>query len=206
MNLSITKYCRIKEKQFSVNGEVVFQNSECNTVQEFLTALYRHNNVNYPKFFKMDNLSKTGFLAVELLLQQTKLYNEDSKKQTGIFISNSSSSLDSDILFQQTIGEEYFPSPSVFVYTLPNIVMGEIAIKHKIYGETTFFVSESFDCKLLCEYVKQTYIDTNLQHAIVGWVEFYKQKCEAFVMLVEKENSSPVLEFSEEIIQKLYKS
>ena len=144
MNLCISKYCSIKNNCFSVNGEVVFANSELSAT-EFLTALYRHEQIGYPKFFKMDYLAKTGFLAADLLLKGTAFYGDSLKQTMGIFLSNNSSSLDTDIAFQKTIGKEYFPSPSVFVYTLPNIVMGEIAIKHKIFGENTFFVSQEFN-------------------------------------------------------------
>ena len=34
-----------------------------------LTGLYAEKVGNYPKFFKMDTLSKLGFLATELLLE-----------------------------------------------------------------------------------------------------------------------------------------
>ena len=42
--------------------------------------------------------------------------------------------------FQETIqhADSYYPSPALFVYTLPNIVTGEIAIRNKYYGETSF--------------------------------------------------------------------
>src|SRR3712207_7060242 len=44
--------------------------------------------------------------------------------------------------YEQTICHraQFFPSPSVFVYTLPNIVTGEIAIRNHYHGETHFFV------------------------------------------------------------------
>jgi len=203
MELSITKYCQIKNNSFSINGESVFSNTDL-SASEFLTALYRHEQVGYPKFFKMDYLSKTGFLAADLLLKDTDFYGDKPKQNLGIFISNKSSSLDTDVAFQQTIGNEYFPSPSVFVYTLPNIVMGEIAIKHKIFGENTFFVNRDFDIKAVCDYVSQAFAESDMQQAIIGWIDYFNQHCEAFVMLVEK-RADGTPNFTQEIIQNLYK-
>ncbi len=203
MNVCISKYCSIKNNCFSVNGEVIFANSELSAT-EFLTALYRHEQLGYPKFFKMDYLAKTGFLAADLLLKDTAFYGDSLKKTMGIFLSNNSSSLDTDVAFQKTIGKEYFPSPSVFVYTLPNIVMGEIAIKHKIFGENTFFVSQEFNDRFVCDYVNQVFVEKDMESAIVGWVELFDQHCEAFLMLVEKKKGS--INFTQEIIHKLYKS
>lgn len=206
MELLIEKYCHLKNKQFSVNGELVYQNTDAKDNHEFLAALYREAKVSYPKFFKMDNLARTGFLASELLLKDTCVYGDIPKTNTAIFVGNGSASLDTDQTFQETIGKEYFPSPSVFVYTLPNIVMGEIAIRHKIFGENTFFVSECFNSQLVFDYVYQNFCETETENAIVGWVEYYQQQCEAFLMLVKKQNGDSRLRFDNETIVKLYNS
>jgi 3-oxoacyl-(acyl-carrier-protein) synthase len=185
MDLSITKYCSIHDKTFSINGEVVFKNNDVALDIDFLSALYREMKISYPKFFKMDALAKTGFIASELLLKDTDLDGDCIKQETGLFFSNKSSSLDTDEKYQQTIGSEYFPSPSVFVYTLPNIVMGEIAIRHKIYGENTFFVSDGFDSENIFNYVSQSFKEGKIKNALVGWVDFYNGIAEATIMIVE---------------------
>lgn len=207
MNLSIQKYCQITDKSVSINGELLFQNSEAKTTHDFLTSIYRELKVGYPKFFKMDNLSKTGLLAAELLLKETTIYGDVPKLKTGIFISNKSGSLDTDEAYQETLGNEYFPSPSVFVYTLPNIVMGEIAIKHKLFGENTFFISENFDSQLVFDYVYQNFLETDMENALVGWIDYHHQQCAACLMLIQKqdEKNKQELEFSIDEIIKLYK-
>jgi hypothetical protein len=208
MQLSITKYCQIKDNSLSINGKKVSISPSTEIAHPFLTQLYRESKVGYPKFFKMDNLAKTGFLAAEFLLRDTAIYGNDSNTATGIFMSNQYASLHTDEAYQTTIGEEYFPSPSIFVYTLPNIVMGEIAIKHKIFGENTFFVSEDFDIQSIVDYVTESFQETEMNFAIVGRVEYYRQHCEAFLMLVERcENKSLIdSEFTVDSIEKLYKS
>lgn len=203
MKLFIHKYCRITNSSLSVNGKLLYQNTEELAPNDFLTSIYREEKVAYPKFFKMDNLSKTGFLAAEMLLKGTTIYGEQPKLKTAMFISNKSASLDTDEAYQKTLGEEYFPSPAVFVYTLPNILMGEIAIKHKLFGENTFFVSELFDYDSIYDYVCETFSDTDIENALVGWIDYYHNDCAAFLMLVEKENKENWIEFSTKEIVKL---
>ena len=102
---------------------------------EFFTAAYRYFNISYAKFFKMDNLCKLGFLASELLLQGKNISEVYRGDEVGLLLSNAGSSIDTDRNHQKSISkrDEYFPSPSVFVYTLANIVIGEICIRHKLF-------------------------------------------------------------------------
>lgn len=207
MKLAITKYGYLNHQSFSINGNVQVSCPDGMSPVEFTTHLYRENKVSYPKYFKMDHLSRLGFLMADLLLKDTALYGDHPKLQTGIFLNNHSASLDTDQDYQDTLGAEYFPSPAVFVYTLPNIVMGEIAIKHKIYGENTFFVSETFDIQSLFDYVYQSFNQTKMENALVGWVEYYKGNMEAFMMLVSKDmHQTRDTNFTVETITNLYKS
>lgn len=104
-----------------------------------LVDLYRTNIGDYPKFFKMDPLSRLGFVVTELLLK------ESLKADYGILLFNRSSSLADDMVFQATIQDRnnWFPSPALFVYTLPNIVTGEIAIRNHFQTETNFMVLDA---------------------------------------------------------------
>ena len=62
--------------------------------------------------------------------------------EMGMLLANAASSLHTDIRHQQLIDREgdQAASPAVFVYTLPNVVSGEICIRHKIQGETNLFL------------------------------------------------------------------
>ena len=48
----------------------------CN--EQNLTDLYRRYVGDYPKFFKMDGLSKLGFVATEMLLKENQLKLEEN--------------------------------------------------------------------------------------------------------------------------------
>ena len=116
----------------------------------FLKKIYYTLDLDYPKFFKMENLCKLGIIGVELLVRKNKdLFSR--KDRVGIILQNKSSSLDSDIKHQEGI-ENNTISPAVFVYTLPNIIIGEISIKHKWQSEGVFFVDKEVDYELLSQY------------------------------------------------------
>ncbi len=144
----------------------------------------------YPKFFKMDKLCKLGVLATEMVVRKAPEISSIPKNETALIFSNSASSLDTDRQYQQSISDRqnYFPSPSVFVYTLPNILLGEIAIKHKITGENAFFVSERFDTKLMHTYTNLLLEKSAASTAICGWVNVDENAADAFVYCVKKPN------------------
>jgi len=156
----------------------------------FLTSLYRTLDLNYPKFFKMDDLSKAGFLVTELLM--SVLTFELDKKSTAVVFFNREASLRSDKHFEETIkdADNFFPSPSVFVYTLPNILSGEVCIRHGFQGESGFYVLENFDEKVITD-ICSDMLATN-SAVICGYVDFTKGYAFARAEIMTKEilNSS----------------
>jgi 3-oxoacyl-[acyl-carrier-protein] synthase-1 len=160
-----------------------------------LTELYKHFVGDYPKFYKMDPLSRLGFLASELLLQAEKK-SFDAKSQSSnlksqssnlksqsspqssvsraVVFFNSSSSIATDRKYMETIAtDNYFPSPSVFLYTLPNIVTGEIAMRNNYHGETSFFILPRRDDGLMNQIALSTFQDREVKSIITGWLDYY---------------------------------
>ena len=150
----------------------------------FLTALYRSLSIDYPKFFKMDNLSKLGFLASELLWAG-EAGRFTPREDLAVVCFNRSSSLDTDRAYQQTIGAgNFFPSPCLFVYTLPNIVTAEIAIRNKLFGETSFYICKEWNAEQTARTVAQTIGANPAQEALVAWLEYGEGTYEAFMMWI----------------------
>jgi 3-oxoacyl-[acyl-carrier-protein] synthase-1 len=169
---------------------------------------FRNLQVDYPKFFKMDNLSKLGFLASEMLLKSSGISSQESidgREDVSVICFNRSSSLEIDMQYQTTIqdNDNYFPSPSLFVYTLPNIVAGEIAIRNKFYGETSFYVCEHFDAKQICRIVNNTFSDRLTTLALVAWVESLGNTHEIFMFLA-KESGEEKMILEENKLNELY--
>ena len=135
------------------------------TGEKMLVELYRRYVNDYPKFFKMDTLSRLGFIASELLLQAECEERFVSRDDRDVILANRSASIKNDNDYIQTIAEDnYFPSPALFVYTLPNIVTGEIAIRNKYLGETSFYILNTpEDIEPLLQSISNS--------AIAGWCE-----------------------------------
>ncbi len=161
--IQIEKEVHIKEGKVLVDNCVFFQ-SETTDTSSFFKELYKSLNINYSKFYKMDMLSKLGFLAAEILLS-----GMEPDEDMAILCANHSSSLNTDIKYQNSIQE--IPSPALFVYTLPNIVIGEISIRHKIYGEHMFFIQPAYNRDFLLNYMSELFESGVTTSAIAAWVE-----------------------------------
>lgn len=140
-----------------------------------LTFLYKQMIGNYPKFYKMDGLSRLGFVASEILLNAEK---GETDKERAIIFFNHSSSIASDRNYKESINDKnnYFPSPSIFVYTLPNIVTGEIAIRNHFHGETSFFILPDKDERMMEEILQASCRDDQSKSFLTGWIDYEDER------------------------------
>ena len=140
-----------------------------------LTSLYKQMIGDYPKFYKMDGLSRLGFVASEILLNAEK---GDTDEERTIIFFNHSSSIASDRNYKESIKDKdnYFPSPSIFVYTLPNIVTGEIAIRNHFQGETSFFILPDKDEKMMEEILQASCRDAQSKSFLTGWIDYEDER------------------------------
>lgn len=140
-----------------------------------LTTLYKQMIGNYPKFYKMDGLSRLGFVASEILLNAEK---GETDKERAIIFFNHSSSIASDRNYKESINDKdnYFPSPSIFVYTLPNIVTGEIAIRNHFHGETSFFILPDKDERMMEEILQASCRDDQSKSFLTGWIDYEDER------------------------------
>lgn len=140
-----------------------------------LTTLYKQMIGNYPKFYKMDGLSRLGFVASEILLNAEK---GETDKERAIIFFNHSSSIASDRNYKESINDKdnYFPSPSIFVYTLPNIVTGEIASRNHFHGETSFFILPDKDERMMEEILQASCRDDQSKSFLTGWIDYEDER------------------------------
>jgi len=197
----ITAHCNIEKNQISLDGEIIF-NSEELLFQDFSKKAYQQFELNYPKFFKMDNLSKLAFLASEIILKGN--LESETENNVALLFANKSSSLDTDVKYQKSISDknEYFPSPAVFVYTLANICMGEISIKNQFKSENCFFIFDTFNSQFMADYGNLLLKTGKAEKVLCAWTELYQEEYQVFMCLVSKEGN---LENTAENLEKLYK-
>ena len=144
------------------------------TGKDLLKALYHQYVGDYPKFYKMDGLSRLGFIASELLLQAEGQERFVPCDDRAVIFFNHSSSIGADRKYLESIAdpENFFPSPSVFVYTLPNIVTGEIAIRNHYYGETSFYILPERSEQQMEAILRASCLDPATRSIITGWLDY----------------------------------
>ncbi|WP_299394016.1 3-oxoacyl-ACP synthase [uncultured Gelidibacter sp.] len=199
----ISSYCHIKNSSVLLDGEPLYS-SPNQEFSAFIKSAAKHVKTNYPKFYKMDHLSKLAFLAADVLLKNADL-SAETEHNIAIILSNRASSLDTDRTYQASIAdpENFFPSPSVFVYTLPNICMGEISIKHQLHSENCFFIFDSFNADHLWINTQSLLKRKKAEKVLCGWVDFDDKNYEAFLYLVEENG---IIAHSPNEIKRLYKT
>lgn len=182
MNSGINHYCKISNGQVILDDKVLFSNEE-KGFNNFIKAVYKHFEIDYPKFYKMDPLCKLSIIATSLLLDNTESEVEDDM---ALLLSNKSSCIDIDVKHQSTIQDEdaYYPSPANFVYTLPNIALGEISIKYKLRSENSFFIFEDFNPEFMVDYANSLIHLNKASSVLCAWVEVNKDNYNAFVYKV----------------------
>ena len=145
-----------------------------------LISLYKQHIGDYPKFYKMDGLCRLAFVASELLLQASRTAETGKAERaeaseltsTDVLIFNRNSSIAADREHIATISDpgNYYPSPSVFLYTLPNILTGEIAIRNGFTGETSLFIAE--DGGVCDEILEASMAFTDASRILAGWIDY----------------------------------
>lgn len=206
-HLAITSYASIRPGRAMLNGQVFYEGLHESGFNGFSRYLYKKLDLLYPRFFKMDDLCKLAFLASEMNWMQNDILNRTSGSQMSVVLSNRSSSLETDRIFYSSIGNEddYFPSPAIFVYTLPNIAIGEVCIKNKITGENAFFIFDQFNAGELFDYVAELLNQNRAEACLCGWCDFDNGLEDALLMIVEKSgNAKSLAQFSAENLNKIY--
>lgn len=184
--LYISHTCKVERNMISADGDIIFSFDDPN-FSAFIKNAFKSMHIDYPKFYKMDNLSKLAFLATEVLLQ-----NIVDKSDIALVLSNRSGSMDTDVKHQASIQDpaSFYPSPAIFVYTLANICTGEISIRHGMQTENIFFISEEFDSATIQHYAEYLLYSKKAEKVLCGWVEIFEENYKAVLYLVERNGTT----------------
>ena len=150
MSLSLITYCRIKDNEVHINGELFCQHMD---EEPFLRSVYKHIGLNY------------------------------TDDEVAVIYSNHSSSLQTDHEYYNTL-KSGIASPALFVYTLPNIEVGEICIRHKLYGENNFLITERFNAAQLLEQCEALFTDNAAKAMLIAWTEVNREEHDGFFAFI----------------------
>lgn len=167
--------------------------------EEYYNAL----NYSYPKFFKMDALCKWAWLGAEALLNTANgtVYEGFDKGRIGVVLMTAEGCIAVDKKYQASIAD--IPSPALFVYTLPNIMLGELCIRHGFKGEQACMVSRSFDAAELHFWVSNLFDNNKVDACLCGWVDETAERHDVSLFWVTRTTKGYI--FSPGAIQELYK-
>ncbi len=200
----ITRHCRIEDYKLTDNGTIRYE-ARTGALDSFLDGAWKALGAAYPKFYKMDRLSKLGIIAAEMLLKDTEVVRRSRPEQIAIVLSNAHASLDTDKRYFEST--RTIASPALFVYTLTNIAIGEMCIRHGLKGENAFFVLPEFDAGIIAGYVSIIMANAGITACIAGWLDVIDDRHDVFLYLAERSTDTQVaLEHTPEQLLKLYHS
>lgn len=142
---------------------------------EIPVHLYKTLGLSYPKFFKMDRISKLGFLATEILMQVAD--QPVNKDKVALLLTTADGCREIDEKFAASMQD--IPSPALFVYTLPNIVAGEICIRNGFKGEQMVWVAEAPDEKMTDAYLQALFAKGSTEACLAGFINAYGDELRA---------------------------
>lgn len=89
-----------------------------------------------PHFGRLDTYSKIGIAAIAFALKDANRFEWQEKRPMGVFASTTHGCLEADINYLETMlpNGGRLASPSLFAYVLPNIFLGEAAIRFGFTG------------------------------------------------------------------------
>jgi len=158
-------YLRIRDGRLSLNGRDVVSAPDA-------AAMYRELSYSYPKFFKIDALSKWAWLGAETLLRAGSgswKYEGLDTRHIGLVLITLDGCLEADKRYAESMND--IPSPALFVYTLPNIMLGEICIRHGFKGEQLCLIADEFDAEALRFQAQDLLKNRHLSHCLFGWAD-----------------------------------
>lgn len=197
--LSISNWIHYTNDTATKNGVAILEDvySSVQAPQD----LYRSLSLSYMKFFKMDLLCKWAWLGAETLLVdvEQRLYDGIDKSKIAVVLMTSHGCIDVDKKYKATMAE--IPSPALFVYTLPNIMLGEICIRHGFKGEQLCLVSDKFDAEELHFWVSDLLANRDMEACLFGWVDAYDDNKDVCLFWVTKQGDNT---FTKEELTEIY--
>ncbi|NDV58761.1 beta-ketoacyl synthase [Bacteroides sp. 519] len=172
---------RIENNILWKNNEILLQSED--NLAGFMRQAYKATGGNNLKFYQLSEFCKMGTVASLYLLKDIAFQPEEM----GIVMANANASLCTDAVHQHIIDDkgDLNASPAVFVFTLPNVVTGQMCISNKIKGENTFFINKTCNFEELKAYAALVMNRTNLKYCIIGWCDATEDNYETELILVE---------------------
>ena len=121
----------------------------------------------------------------------------------GIVLQSEKGCLESDINHQIRVDEKS-PSPAIFVYTLSNIVIGEISIRNKWFGESILFIEKEHELDNIIRHSSTLMMNNKCQICLVGTIDSFKNEHNLKMAIIEKDQDGP--EFTSKNLKNIFEN
>ena len=155
------------------------------TFAEFIRGEFKSFGESNMKFYKMSDMSKALYVAVERLLAMENMAEVEPTRRA-IVLTNRTASMDADVIHQRILNQHLAEgaSPAAFVYTLANVAAGEMCIRHKIQGDNTFFIDNE-DRGVEEEYARALIERGDADVVIAGWCDYLNENWKVNIKLLK---------------------
>ncbi len=159
---------------------------EGNKVEEDLNAVFELLEVDYSEFYRMDEFSKLGFIAAELLMRHNGSDPHTFKPHMGVVIHSRSGTLGADYRTLQALRGES-DDPHAYKRSIPNAICADIACRFKLGGEMGLILADGFVYE---HFFRTSYgmfqTDPDLDTLLGGYVECYGGYVSALLCLLTR--------------------
>ena len=162
------KHLRITPEGLWVDGQAVPLEARGGAL---ITEIFKKYLADGSRFFKMDLYSRLAYVGTSLLAKDSLEGCDPEDIALFVFTQQGSLLADRKHLSSFSNPDEFFPSPAVFINTLPNVVLGEIAVKNNIKGETTLVLLPGRDDKTIQQIMEASLSATRPAVVLYGWVD-----------------------------------
>ena len=172
------------------------------TLTERLDFIYENQIKSYPKYYRMDGMAKLVFILGELMCQRSNICEETEGSEIAFVMLNASGSYPSDSIHGDLIRKGFDrSSPANFVYTLPNVGMGEVCIKQKITGEGMFLIEEKFSATRIWDLANLFLTQRKCKAILIGWAEPTQNDGNCIFLMTERDSGLNRLNTEQNILK-----
>jgi hypothetical protein len=169
--------CSIDAQRVCVREHPVLERRPGESRRKFLLRILAQYGTTPYRLRVVDDAGLLALAATAVLVAQLPDWADLPRERIAMVFSSREGCRQTDLNFIDSMAVH--PSARLFVQTLPNIAMGQVANYFGIRGENTWLMQAQRDRRQLIEQVELLLTLTPATYCLAGWVECSSQALEA---------------------------
>jgi hypothetical protein len=170
-------YCNIDDRRVRAQERTLLERRPGESRRPFLLRILAQYGTTPYRLRVVDDTGLLALAATAVLVAQLPDWTDLPRERIAMVFSSREGCRQTDLNFINSVATH--PSARLFVQTLPNIAMGQVANYFAIRGENTWLMQAERDRQQLLEQVELLLTLTPAIYCLAGWVECNAQKLEA---------------------------